>query len=170
MDIPILMKTFRKQPIRVLGKAEMAKVPIFGFIYKAAVVMVERSNPAKRALSVKTLKAVLKKNISIVIAPEGTFNMTGKPLKEFYDGAFRIAIETETSIKPVLFLDAYNRLNFKSIFSLTPGSSRSIFLEEINVKDTDLAGVEELKQKVYDIMETALIRYNASWIVPQKDQ
>ncbi len=46
MDIPILMKAFRKQPIRVLAKAELAKVPIFGFIYKAAVVMVERGDPA----------------------------------------------------------------------------------------------------------------------------
>lgn len=165
MDIPILLKAFGGQPIRVLGKSEMGKIPIFGFIYKAAVVMVERSNPAKRAQSVKTLKDVLKKNISIVIAPEGTFNMTGKPLKEFYDGAFRIAIETQTPITPVLFLDLYDRLSYKSIFSLTPGRSRAIFLEEINVKDTDLA--EELKQRVYKIMETALVKRKASWITDQ---
>lgn len=165
MDIPILLKAFRGQPIRVLGKAEMGKIPIFGFIYKAAVVMVERSNPAKRAQSVKTLKDVLKKNISIVIAPEGTFNMTGKPLKEFYDGAFRIAIETQTPIKPVLFLDMYDRLSYKSIFSLTPGKSRAVFLAGINVKDTDLA--EELKQRVYNIMETELVKHKASWITDQ---
>jgi 1-acyl-sn-glycerol-3-phosphate acyltransferase len=39
--------------------------------------------------------------------PEGTFNETNAPLKDFYDGAFRIAIETKTAVKPVLFLDAY---------------------------------------------------------------
>ncbi len=87
-------------------------------------------NASNRARSVIKLKAVLKKNISVVIAPEGTFNMTDKPLKEFYDGAFRIAIETQTPIKPILFLDAYDRLNYKSIFSFTPGRSRAVYLEE----------------------------------------
>jgi len=164
MDIPILMKAFRNQPIRVLGKAEMAKIPIFGFIYKAAVVLVERSDPAKRAKSVKTLISVLKQNISIVIAPEGTFNMTGKPLKEFYDGAFRVAIETQTPIKPVLFLDAYDRLNYTSVFSLSPGRSRAVFLEEVEVKDLTMDDMEALKQQVYAIMEAGLIKYKASWI------
>ena len=69
MDIPILLLSFRKQPIRVLGKAEMSKIPIFGFMYRTAAVMVDRSNSDKRAQSVKTLKAVLRKNISVVIAP-----------------------------------------------------------------------------------------------------
>ena len=95
--------------------------------------MVDRSDADHRAKSVEMLKSILKKNISVAIAPEGTFNMTGKPLKEFYDGAFKIAIETQTPIKPVLFLDTYDRLNYHSVFSLTPGRSRSVFLEEISV-------------------------------------
>ena len=164
MDIPVLLLTFWKQHIRVLGKAEMSKIPVFGFMYRTAAVMVDRGNSEKRAESVKTLKAVLRKNISVVIAPEGTFNMTGKPLKEFYDGAFRIAIETQTPIKPVLFLDAYDRLSYKSIFSLTPGRSRSVFLEEIDVNGYTLENLAELKQKVYDVMEAGLVKYHASWI------
>jgi len=170
MDIPIILLTFRKQPFRILAKAEMSKIPIFGYIYKTATVMVDRSDSNKRAQSVKTLKSVLKKNISVVIAPEGTFNMTGKPLKEFYDGAFRIAVETQTPIKPVLFLDAYDRLNYKSIFSLTPGRSRSVFLEEIDVTGYSLENFTELKQRVYDIMEAGLEKYHASWIAEKTNQ
>jgi len=170
MDIPVILLTFREQPIRILAKAEMAKIPIFGYIYSAATVMVDRANSEKRAQSVKTLKAVLRKNISVVIAPEGTFNMTGKPLKEFYDGAFRIAIETQTPIKPVLFLDTYDRLNYKSIFSLTPGRSRSVFLEEIDTTGYTLENFQELKQKVYDAMEKGLIKYKATWIEDQNKQ
>ena len=170
IDIPVILASFRKQPMRVLAKAEMAKIPIFGFIYKAATVMVDRSDSDHRANSVRILKSVLKKNISVAIAPEGTFNMTGKPLKEFYDGAFRIAIETQTPIKPVLFLDTYDRLNYHSVFSLSPGRSRSIFLEEINVNGYTLENIKDLKQKVYDIMEAGLLRYRASWISSEKDQ
>ena len=164
LDIPILLKTFRYQHIRVLGKAEMSKIPIFGFMYRSAAIMVDRSSAEGRANSVKELKSTLEKNISVVMAPEGTFNMTNKPLKDFYDGAFRIAIETQTPIKPVLLLDAYDRLNYRSVFSFTPGKSRSIYLEEVDVKGLQLSDVEALKQKVYSIMESGLIKYKASWI------
>jgi 1-acyl-sn-glycerol-3-phosphate acyltransferase len=164
MDIPILMSTFRYQHIRVLGKVEMIKVPVFGFIYKNAVVTVDRSDAAHRAKSVQILKSVLKKNISVVIAPEGTFNLTHQPLKEFYDGAFKIAIETQTPIKPVLFLDAYDRLHHKSIFSLTPGKSRAIYLAEIPIKNFGPNDTAVLKKMVFDAMEAGLKKYKASWI------
>lgn len=164
MDIPILMAAFRHQHIRVLGKAEMTRIPIFGFIYKNAVVTVDRSDAAHRAKSVMVLKSIIKKNISVVIAPEGTFNYTSQPLEEFYDGAFKIAIETQTPIKPVIFLDAYDRLHYKSIFSLTPGQSRAVYLEEIKVEGLRGTDTKQLKQQVYHAMETALIKYKASWI------
>ncbi len=168
MDIPVIMKTFRRQHYRVLGKAEMGRIPVFGFIYRNAVVMVNRNNAAARAKSVSRLMATLRKNISIVIAPEGTFNTTGEPLKEFYDGAFRIAIETGTPVKPVLFLDAADRLHHSSIFSLSPGRSRSVFLEEIPVDGLTMNDVPLLKEKVYRIMEEGLIRYNVSWLDGRK--
>lgn len=166
MDIPVLLKSIRWQHIRILGKAEMGKIPLFGLIYRSAVVMVERGKAEKRARSVMQLKSVLSKGISIVIAPEGTFNLSHKPLKDFYDGAFKVAIETQTPIKPMLFLDTYDRMHYNSIFSLTPGRSRTVFLEEIPVAGLTLNDVDQLKQQVYGIMESKLIEYKASWIKP----
>lgn len=96
--------------------------------------------------------------------PEGTFNQTRHPLKEFFDGAFRIAIETQTPVKPVLFLDAYDRMHYKSLLTLTPGISRSLFLEEISVEGMTMKDVPLLSQKAYNIMEASLINYQASWI------
>ncbi len=163
-DIPVMMKAVRNQHIRILGKSEMGKIPLFGFIYRNAVVMVDRNNAQQRAKSLKTLKSILAKNISIFICPEGTFNMTNAPLKTFYDGAFRIAIETQTAIKPILFLDTYDRLNYKSIFSLSPGRSRAVYLEETITTGCTFADLQYLKEKIYKQMEDGLIRYNASWI------
>ena len=85
----------------------MVKYPVFGIIYRMAAIVVDRSSPERRAQSVRALKAAIYKHISIFIFPEGTFNETREPLKDFYDGAFRIAIETQTPIKPILFLDTY---------------------------------------------------------------
>ena len=164
IDAPIIVKTIR-QPVRVLGKIEMSEIPLFGFIYRNAIVTVDRRDASKRANSVRILKSVLKRQISIFMFPEGTFNETNNPLKEFYDGAFRIAIETQTPVKPVLFIDAYDRLHYKSFFSLTPGISRSVFLDEISVEGLTLKDVQKLKQKTFFIMEEALFRYRASWIM-----
>jgi 1-acyl-sn-glycerol-3-phosphate acyltransferase len=162
-DAPILVKTLR-QPVRVLGKSEMSKVPFFGFIYKNAIVTVDRSSPENRARSVRVLKSVLRKGISIFIFPEGTLNETRRPLKEFYDGAFRIAIETQTPIKPILILDSYKRMSYESVFSMNPGRSRSVFLDEISVQGLTSKDVIGLRQKVFSIMEQKLIEYDAAWI------
>jgi 1-acyl-sn-glycerol-3-phosphate acyltransferase len=163
LDAPIIVKTIR-QPVRVLGKIETSEIPLFGFIYRNAIVTVDRSHASKRANSVRILKSVLKKKISIFMFPEGTFNDTNNALKDFYDGAFRISIETQTPVKPVLFINAYDRLHYDSILSLSPGISRSVFLEEISVEGLTLKDVQMLRQKTYNIMEDALIRYRASWI------
>ena len=113
LDIPSAVRCMH-QPVRVLGKYEMVKYPVFGLIYRAAVILVDRRDAEHRAKSVRALKAAIAKGISIFIFPEGTFNETDKPLKDFYDGAFRTAIETQTSIKPILFVDNSKRYTRKA--------------------------------------------------------
>lgn len=162
LDAAILVKAYR-QPIRPLGKVEMSKVPVFGFIYRKAIVTVDRSSATNRANSVRVLKSIINKGISVMVFPEGTFNMGTTPLKEFYDGAFRVAIETQTPVKPVLFLDAYRRLPYESLFRLTPGRSRILYLAEIPVAGYTLADAVRLKEEVYSIMEKKLMEYNAAW-------
>lgn len=162
-DTPVIVKTFR-QPIRALGKVEMSRIPIFGFIYRKAIVTVDRSSPGNRARSVQILKSVLRKGISVLVFPEGTFNTTRKPLKDFYDGAFRIAIETGAPLKPVLFLDGYNRMPYEFLFSLNPGISRSVFLEEIPTTGLTIKDLPMLREKLYRLMHQKLKEYKASWI------
>jgi len=159
MDVPSLVMCMH-QPLRVLGKYEMVKYPIFGLIYRAAAILVDRSDPEHRAQSIRALRAAIGRGISIFIFPEGTFNETNKPLGDFYDGAFRIAGETQTPIKPILFVDCIDRLHWRSIFSLNPGRSRCVFLEEINIDGYVTKGdMQKLKAVVYDKMEEGLRRY-----------
>ncbi len=158
LDIPQLMRAMH-QPVRVLGKHDLAKTPVFGIIYRAAAILVDRGSRENRAKSISIMKAVLAKGISIFIFPEGTFNETGKPLKDFYDGAFRIALETGTPIKPIIFPDTLRRFHYKSIFNFTPGICRAVYLEEIGVVDFEKGDTAALKQKVYTEMEKALKLY-----------
>jgi 1-acyl-sn-glycerol-3-phosphate acyltransferase len=158
MDIPMIVKIIR-EPVRVLAKEEMAKIPVFGFVYRNAAVLVNRTDPEKRRQSVLILKKVLKKGISIFIFPEGTFNETGGPLKSFYDGAFRIALETQTPIQPIIFPDTVKRLHHKSVFSLSPGICRAVYLPMVDIHAFHDKGMAELKQHVFDQMAAAVEKY-----------
>ena len=164
LDIPMMMKAIKHQNVRILGKSEMTKIPIFGYIYKRGAVLVNRENAQKRSESVKQLIHFLKKRISVFICPEGTFNITHQPLKDFYDGAFKIAIEAQKPVKPILFLDTYDRLNYDNIFSLNPGKCRAVYLSETSTAGLTIKDITALKEKIYKQMEDALMRYKASWI------
>jgi len=164
LDIPMIMKVIRKQHIRVLAKAEMNRIPIFGSIYKRGTVSVDRDNPVARSKSIHKLVAFIHQKISVFICPEGTFNTTHRPLKSFYDGAFKIAIETQRPIQPILFLDTYDRLNYKSIFSLNPGRCRGVYLSQTATEGLTMKDVSFLKEKIFRQMGEALVRYEATWI------
>ena len=163
LDAAFLVKVIR-QHFRPLGKIELVKLPVFGFIYKVAVVTVDRGDAQHRSKSIRNLKSIIRKGISILIFPEGTFNETGLPLKEVYDGAFRLAIETQTPIKPVIFPDTYARMKGDKLLSLNPGVCRAIWLDEVPVEGCTMADLPRIKQQVIMMMSTALQEANASWI------
>src|SRR5207253_9916004 len=121
----------------------------------------DRRDAEKRAESIREMKDFISHKISIFIFPEGTFNETEAPLKAFFDGAFRIAIETETPIKPVLFIDTVDRLHFRSIFTLTPGKCRVVFMDEVPVQGLTMEDLPALKQQVHDMMDSGLRRYRS---------
>lgn len=154
-DIPALVLTVT-QKLRILGKSELAKVPLFGFICTKVTILVYRQNLTKRAQSVKELNRTLISGRSIFVFPEGTFNESDAPLTHFYDGAFRIAIMTQTNIKPIIFPDTVKRMHWSSIFKMTPGKNRGIYLEEVNVQGVQMSDIKMLKEKVYKQMQTAL--------------
>jgi 1-acyl-sn-glycerol-3-phosphate acyltransferase len=159
MDIPPIVQ-LNHQPIRPLGKFESSKIPIFGWVYRAAVILVDRSSPEKRAKSLRNLKAALHKRTSIFIFPEGTFSMTHQqPLKSFYNGAFKLAIEMQIPIQPILMIDAVDRMHFESVFSLTPGANRVVYLKTVEVSTYTLEDIEKLKTEVYQMMDQGMRRY-----------
>lgn len=145
------------QAFKPLGKIEMAKVPIFGAMYKHLVVMVDRGSKESRSQSVESLKTELDGGQSLFIFPEGTMNRTGQVLQDFYDGAFRIAIETQTPIAPMVLLHAGQLLHPKRLLSIKPGSMTMVFLPTVSVDGLTQEQLPELKARVYQMMEEAIL-------------
>jgi 1-acyl-sn-glycerol-3-phosphate acyltransferase len=156
-----------KHNFRPIGKHELLKVPVFGQLYKFCVVTVNRSNADDRARSLNDLRKVLAQGISVLVFPEGTFNMADAPLKEMYDGAFKLAVETGKKIQPIIFLDTYDRMHYKHFFTLNPGKSRAIYLTPIDPGNYPGADHKHLKSLLEEQMSAKLIAYKASWINPK---
>jgi 1-acyl-sn-glycerol-3-phosphate acyltransferase len=145
---------------RALGKKEISKVPVLGFLYRQIVVMVDRSNAQSRAISMRLMYRALKKESNIIIFPEGTFNETEHKLKEFYTGAFRLAVSSQTPILPVIFPDTVHRWHYSHWWKVWPGKNRVVYLPPVSVAGLTMNDVPALKQHVHDIMKAALQPYN----------
>lgn len=141
------------ESFKPLGKIEMVKVPIFGLIYQKVVLLIDRKNTESRAKCMADLKAELASGQSILIFPEGTMNRGELPVEHFYDGAFRIAIETQTPIVPMAIIGARTLLPRNNPLSLAkPGKLLAIFGAPIEVAglsvETDLTSLKEQTQQV----------------------
>ncbi|MEX1239326.1 MAG: lysophospholipid acyltransferase family protein [Cyclobacteriaceae bacterium] len=158
LDIPGLTILLPGQ-FRPLAKKELLKIPIFGWIAKSAAIIVDRSSPESRKKSIDQLKAFLKAGISILIFAEGTQNRTNRILQPFHDGAFRIAVDTQQPILPIVVIGA-GRLMPPGTINLKPGLIRIYVGKEIPTAGMTAAEVKELKQRTVDVM-SGMIRANS---------
>jgi 1-acyl-sn-glycerol-3-phosphate acyltransferase len=150
LDIPGLTMLLPGQ-FRPLAKSELLKIPVFGWIAKSAAIIVDRSNPESRKKSLDHLKDVLKAGISILIFVEGTQNRTDKILQPFHDGAFRVAVDTQQPILPIVVLGA-GRLMPPGTINLKPGLIRIYVGEEIPTLGLTSQQVKGLKQRTFEVM------------------
>lgn len=145
---------------RPLGKIEISRIPVFGFVYRQIVVLVDRSSRKSRAESMKNMNEVIQNRCNVFIFPEGTFNETDQPLIPFHDGAFRLAIENQAPIAPILFLDSVKRFNYRKWYLWSPGMNRIVYLPLVHTSGYTIEELPYLKQKVFDAMHQVLDVYN----------
>jgi len=95
--------------------------------------------------------SLLKEKISVILFPEGTRNRTQKPLLDFKDGAFRLAIETQL---PIAVLTILNTKDFLPAgkFGLKPGTINARWNEPLQTKGLNLKDVPMLKEKARDML------------------
>lgn len=119
----MLMLVSAKNPFVFVGKAELAKFPIFGFFYKRTCILVDRSSEKSRKAVFLRAQKRLNQGLSICIFPEGGVPDENIILDEFKDGAFRLAINHQIPIVPMTFADNKKRFSYV-FFSGSPGRMR----------------------------------------------
>ena len=100
-----------------LGKKELSKIPFFGWLTSKWAIWVDRSSPESRKEGSEKLKQILSGGTSVLVAPEGTRNNTDEPLLPFRYGPFRLAIESQIPILPVIIHNAGKLMTRGSLFT-----------------------------------------------------
>ncbi len=160
LDAPIIVIA-NKAGFKALGKIEMMKIPVFSMIYSKVCVLIDRSSKESRAASVAQLREEIEKGTSIHIFPEGTMNRNEEiPLTDFYDGAFRLAIETQTPIVPIAIINARKLLPRDNALAIKPGKVYCHFLEPVPVNKYTADSLIELKAEVHKQLTEAILTHS----------
>lgn len=155
LDVP-LSAPFIPGANKTIAKDSFAKVPLFGLFYKKGSVLVNRKDETSRIKSFEEMKSVLAAGMHMCIYPEGTRNRSTKPLKDFYDGAFKLAVDTQKAILPCIIMGTKEAMPIHKTFYLFPTKLQMHFLQPVEPG----IDVKALKQQVYQTMFDALMKYN----------
>ena len=142
-----------------MAKIELAQIPIFGIFFRTIDIAVDRKNARHAANAYNKAKDLLETGKSLVIFPEATIRGDVPKLGRFKDGAFKMAIEKQIDILPVTIIGNWLVLPDKGKFHFRPGKIIQYVHQPISTKGMTIENTEELKQKVFGIIESKLAEY-----------
>ncbi|MEO6833033.1 MAG: lysophospholipid acyltransferase family protein [Chitinophagaceae bacterium] len=150
-DVPV-SSPWIPGPNKTLAKVEMARIPLFGIIYKAGSVIVDRKSDSSRRESFNEMALMLEKGLHLCLYPEGTRNKTSEPLQAFYDGAFTTAIRSQKPIIPALIFNTRKIFTGKPVGWAWPSKIHIHFLPPVPTEGLTTKDAAELKSKIRNQM------------------
>ena len=147
---PFVMFKISKNPFVFVGKKELLKIPIFGFVYKRAAVMVDRSSKKSRWGVYERVDNKLSLGYSICIFPEIKYTDDTIFLNEFKRGAFKIAIDHQIPIIPMCFLDCKRKFPWYPRFGY-PGQLRVKTFKKM-YPPKNINKLNDFKQDVWEVI------------------
>jgi 1-acyl-sn-glycerol-3-phosphate acyltransferase len=158
LDIPVVGFSAPKFVVFV-GKSSLSKIPLFGYMFKKLHIPVNRSSIKDSYRSFESAKKSIERNHSLLIFPEGGINEKNIPdLKNFKDGAFRIAIEKEIPIVPVTIPFNWIILPDESL-QLSLNLMKIVYHEPIETKGMRIENIAELKQQVRQVIRNEMAQH-----------
>lgn len=159
LDIP----TMGLNPINTIfvGKNDMEKIPLFGFMYRKLHITVNRKNLKSRSNSLLASMKAIDDGKSLVIYPEGGMVTKNPPqMVPYKDGAFRTAIEKQIPIVPVTIPFNWIILPDPDLILQAGKVVRVIFHEPIETVGLTLADIPKLKERVNSVIAGELKKWN----------
>ncbi|MCU0635158.1 MAG: 1-acyl-sn-glycerol-3-phosphate acyltransferase [Gemmatimonadaceae bacterium] len=137
-----------------LSKQTFFRIPCLGWMMQmAGDIKLVRGNRDSTMDAIASCKDRLAKRTSVMIFPEGTRSKT-KELLPFKDGAFRLAIETQTPILPIAVAGT-RACMAKGSFQFRPARAVAEVLSPVETHGLTLADLPALKDRVRSIIDDA---------------
>ncbi len=158
LDIPTM--GYLKQYGVFVGKSSLAKVPVFGFMFRRIHITVDRDKLKSRYEALKKSLEVIGKGRSLFIFPEGGIISKRVPeMAPFKDGAFRAAIDKQIPVVPVTIPYNWIILPDDGKMRLSPGRLKIIVHKPIPTADLSEKDVGELRSRTYTIIDSELKKH-----------
>lgn len=157
IDIMIIYSLF-KYPLVFIGKSELVKIPIFGYIYKKSNIILDRNNKLSYIKVLKEAESKIDSGKSICIFPEGGVPHSSFFLAPFKNGAFYIAINKQI---PILVITIEGMKKFFP-YKLTLGFPGKIFIKQHSIIPTNgltKNDIIKLKNKCYQMIYSQLKKF-----------
>lgn len=163
IDIMLIVAIFKDNPFVFVGKAELAKIPIFGFFFKRTSIIVDRGNAESRRRVFDEANRRLKSGLSVCIFPEGLVpSDESVVLADFKNGAFVLAIEHQIPVVPISFYDCKKLFSY-TFFSGKPGILRVKIHAPIPTDGMKVnADKQIVKEKIRKLLYDDLVAYSSN--------
>jgi len=143
-----------------VGKQELDKAPLFRIFFKRMHILVNRKSNVDSHRAYLRTGEKIDKGQSVFIFPEATISSSGT-LIPFKNGAFKLAIDKQVPIVPLVFFD--NRKLLQNGGFLTsngrPGITRALVRNAVNTRGMTNADLVPLREKLRNIIKESLEQY-----------
>lgn len=155
MDIMLIYTLMKNHPLVFVGKSELSKIPIFGYVYSKSNVLVNRKSNISRIQVIKKIQKQINDGKSICMFPEGGVPNPSFFLSSFKNGPFAIAINQQIPIV------AFTIEGMKEQFphKLTKGYPGKIRVKQhyiIQTKGLTIKDKINLKKECYELIYSQL--------------
>lgn len=159
LDIPFILAII-PLPLQFIGKAELTKIPLFGYFFKNNAVIVDRKNKRDSYTAFLESGKKIDAGLSMCFFAEGGIPKENIVLKKFKNGPFKLAIEKNIMIIPITMPD--NKYVFpQKYFKGRPGFVRATIHKAIDPNNLQEKNINNLNKLVYNTIFNQLKNYES---------
>lgn len=156
IDIP-LSYVFISKYFVVIGKQELDRAPLFRIFFKRMNILVDRKSSVHSHKAYVRAGERIDKRENIFIFPEATISCNGT-LMPFKNGAFKLAIDKQVPVVPLIFPDNWKLLQNGGFLTANgrPGRARVIIRKAVETKGMTNSDLISLREKIQSIILESL--------------
>lgn len=156
-DIPVLLAHLSGQ-FKWLAKAELFKIPLFGYAVKrVGSISIDRSNRKSAVESLTRAANIIKKGASVLIFPEGTRSQDDT-IMPFKKGGFILAVDTGIPIVPII-IHGTGGIMPKNRLRITPQDVVIEIGSPVQTKDYNRYNKDDLMKKIHHIISGSFHKF-----------